>query len=60
MMSRAEYDLLIELALIVKGMAAPDDQRSIDRKINALAIIAHFGDEAVVFNAAHADKNTSE
>lgn len=35
-MIREEFDLLITLALIVRSMSAPDDQRAIDRKIEAM------------------------
>jgi len=35
-MTPAQHDLLIQIALIVHSMAAPDDQRYIDFKITAL------------------------
>ncbi len=35
-MTQAEHDLMITLALVVRGLASPDDQRLIDRKLAAL------------------------
>jgi hypothetical protein len=36
-MTDAQHKMLITLALIVRSMAAPDDQRDIDRRLQEMA-----------------------